>query len=119
MPLFNEKRKPSDRRVRNDGPPPGCRERRSKRDRRQTVISEISFHEWTRYFLRFKNRAAVKTMARAKEPAAGPPRAGSGVRGAGRKDDNDPDAHAAPVTSLFPANGRGRARQAATKPGVR
>jgi hypothetical protein len=64
MSLFDEKRKSVDRRVRNDGPPPGCRERRSKRDRRQTEISEISFHEWTRYLLRFKKRAAAKTIAR-------------------------------------------------------
>jgi hypothetical protein len=63
MSLFDEKRKSTDRRARNDGPPPGCRERRSKRDRRQTEISEISFHEWTRHLLRFKQRAAAKATA--------------------------------------------------------
>jgi hypothetical protein len=60
MPLFKEKRKKTDRRQRDDGPPPGFRERRGKRDRRQTAISEISFHEWTRYFLRFKKRSMAK-----------------------------------------------------------
>jgi hypothetical protein len=64
MSLFDEKRKMTDRRQRDDGPPPGCRERRSKKDRRQTSISEISFHEWTRHLLRFKKRVAVKAAAR-------------------------------------------------------
>jgi hypothetical protein len=70
MSLFEEKRKSNDRRVRNDGPPPGCRERRGKRDRRQTEISEISFHEWTRYLLRFQKRAAVKAAAVSTKTAA-------------------------------------------------
>jgi hypothetical protein len=70
MSLFEEKRKSNDRRARDDGPPAGCRERRVKRDRRQTVISEISFHEWTRYFLRFKNHAMAKAESKAKKPMA-------------------------------------------------
>jgi hypothetical protein len=61
MPLFDEKREKNDRRKRNDGPPPGSRERRVKKDRRQTAISEISFQEWTRYFLKFEKRAETKT----------------------------------------------------------
>jgi hypothetical protein len=61
MSLFDEKRGAPDRRARNDGPPPGSRERRSRKDRRQTRISEISFHEWTRYFLRYKKHIAEKT----------------------------------------------------------
>jgi hypothetical protein len=70
MSLFNEKRaKSTDRRVRNYGPPEGCRERRIKRERRQTSISEISFHEWTRYLLRFKERAAAKAARRAADAA--------------------------------------------------
>ncbi|MDR0380196.1 MAG: hypothetical protein LBI62_09725 [Candidatus Accumulibacter sp.] len=60
MSLFDEKRESSDRRVRSDGPPPGYRERRSRKDRRQTQISEISFHEWTRHFLRYKKHVAEK-----------------------------------------------------------
>jgi hypothetical protein len=64
MSLFNEKRKSNDRRTRDQGPPPGTRERRIKKDRRQTSISEISFHEWTRYLLRFKERAEAKAAAR-------------------------------------------------------
>lgn len=71
MPLFDEKRKSVDRRMRNDGPPPGCRERRSKKDRRQTRISEISFHEWTRHFLWFKKRSAAKALARQTAKDAG------------------------------------------------
>jgi hypothetical protein len=70
MSLFEEKRKSNDRRMRDDGPPSGCRERRVKRDRRQTVISEISFHEWTRYLLRFKNRAMAKAESKAGKPMA-------------------------------------------------
>jgi hypothetical protein len=102
MSLFEEKRRSNDRRVRNDGPPPECRERRSKRDRRQTVISEISFHEWTRYFLRFKKRASVKAEIRAKEPAAGQAssssRTVSDARIVTRRDDDDPDAHSTTPT---------------------
>jgi hypothetical protein len=70
MPLFEEKRRRTDRRVRNDGPPPGCRERRIKRDRRQTEMHEISFHEWTKYLIRFKERAARKAAARKAAEAA-------------------------------------------------
>lgn len=79
-PLFEEKRKMSDRRQRDDGPPLGCRERRGKRDRRQTAISEISFQEWTRYLLRFKKRAMEKAEAR--QMAAVKPRS--------LKSENDP-----------------------------
>jgi hypothetical protein len=71
MSLFEEKRKSNDRRVRDDGPPPGSRERRAKRDRRQTVISEISFHEWTRYLLRFKSRVVAKAESKIRKPTAG------------------------------------------------
>jgi hypothetical protein len=60
MSLFDEKRDLNDRRKRNDGPPPGTHERRSKKDRRQTAISEISLHEWARYFLKFEKHAAMK-----------------------------------------------------------
>ena len=69
--LFDEKRGITDRRKRDDGPPPGCRDRRSKKgDRRQTAISEISFHEWTRYLLRFKKRTAEKAAAKRAAEAA-------------------------------------------------
>ena len=54
MFLFDEKRQQSDRRIRDDGPPAGCRERRSLGDRRQTIIAEISLQEWTRHFLKFR-----------------------------------------------------------------
>ncbi|MDR2111670.1 MAG: hypothetical protein LBQ62_00965 [Candidatus Accumulibacter sp.] len=64
MTLFDEKRKSTDRRVKDDGPPPGYRERRVKKDRRQTEIAEISFHDWTLYLLKFKKRAAAKAAAR-------------------------------------------------------
>ena len=70
MSLFDEKRHNSDRRTQDDGPPFGNRDRRSKRDRRQTYISEISFHEWTRYLLKFKKRAAAKAAARQAADAA-------------------------------------------------
>jgi hypothetical protein len=62
MSLFDEKREKKERRKRSDGPPPGFPERRVKKDRRQTKITEISFHEWTRYLINFKNkkRAAEK-----------------------------------------------------------
>lgn len=54
MFLFDEKRTQTDRRIRDDGPPVGCRERRSRSDRRQTIIAEITLQEWTRYFLKFQ-----------------------------------------------------------------
>jgi hypothetical protein len=68
MPLFEEKRKQTDRRQRDDGPPLGCRERRIKKDRRQTDISEISFQEWTRYLLRFKRHTEAKAARRQTVP---------------------------------------------------
>lgn len=64
MPLFDEKRNLNDRRKRDVGPPAGSRDRRIKKERRQTAISEISFHEWTRYFLNFKKRAELKAAKR-------------------------------------------------------
>ena len=76
MFLFDEKRQQSDRRIRDDGPPAGCRERRSLGDRRQTIIAEISLQEWTRHFLKFRetipsrhhlpNTAANEAHAKAK-----------------------------------------------------
>lgn len=60
MFLFDEKRKQSDRRTRDDGPPEGCRERRSANDRRQTVIAEITLQEWTRYFLKFQETGLAR-----------------------------------------------------------
>ncbi len=60
MFLFDEKRQRSDRRIRDDGPPAGCRERRSLGDRRQTVIAEITLQEWTRYFLKFQETCLPK-----------------------------------------------------------
>jgi hypothetical protein len=72
MPIYDEKRNKTDRRVRDDGPPSGCRERRNKRDRRQTEISEISFHEWTHYLLRFKKRAIAKAAAKQAAQVAHP-----------------------------------------------
>ncbi|GHU06509.1 hypothetical protein FACS1894158_13170 [Betaproteobacteria bacterium] len=61
MSLFDEKRsEKKERRKRNDGPPAGIKERRVKKDRRQTAISEISFQEWTRYLLKFEKRIAKK-----------------------------------------------------------
>jgi hypothetical protein len=105
MSLFKEKRKSSDRRVRDDGPPPGCRERRvKKRDRRQTVISEISFHEWTRYFLRYKKHAAVKTEIKIRKPVAGQaassPSTVLNARIAARQEDDVPDPSTTPTTSF-------------------
>lgn len=79
MFLFDEKRKQADRRIRDDGPPAGCRERRSLGDRRQVVIAEISLQEWTRHFLKFQetslpkrhlpNNAANASAAKVKIPA--------------------------------------------------
>jgi hypothetical protein len=95
MSLFEEKRKSNDRRMRDDGPPPGFRERRVKRDRRQTVISEISFHEWTRYLLRFKNRGKAKADSKIRTPiaskASGSPRTAPDARTAVRQEDDAPD----------------------------
>jgi hypothetical protein len=63
MPLFDEKRQKTDRRKQNDGPPSGSRERRNKKERRQIAISEISFQEWARYFLKFKKCSVAKVIA--------------------------------------------------------
>jgi hypothetical protein len=63
MSLFDEKRDLSDRRKRNVGPPSGQRERRIKKDRRQTAITEISLHDWAQYFLKFEKRAKAKAAA--------------------------------------------------------
>ena len=63
MFLFEEKRKQPDRRIRNEGPPAGCRERRVQEDRRQTDIAEITLHEWTRQFLKYQQHAVTKAHA--------------------------------------------------------
>lgn len=63
MFLFDEKRKRGERRNGNQGPPTGCRERRVHEDRRQTKIAEISFHEWTSYFLRYRERVRARMVA--------------------------------------------------------
>ena len=60
MTLFEEKRESKDRRHRNEGPVPGNRERRRSRNRRQTVISEISLSEWVKSLLHFQKRMATK-----------------------------------------------------------
>ena len=60
MSLFDEKREKKERRKHNPGPPAGIKERRIRKDRRQTAIAEISFQEWTRYFLKFEKRSAEK-----------------------------------------------------------
>ena len=60
MALFEEKRKSNDRRSKNEGPVPGNRERRRSRNRRQTVISEISLSEWVKSLLHFQKRMAAK-----------------------------------------------------------
>ena len=62
MFLFDEKRKQGDRRVNDQGPPAGCRERRSADERRQTEMAEISFHEWTRHFLKYQERALSRNL---------------------------------------------------------
>jgi hypothetical protein len=106
MSLFEEKRKLGDRRVRDDGPPPGCRERRvKKRDRRQTEISEISFHEWTRYFLRYKKHVAAKAEIKARKPvasqASSPSHTVLNARIAARQEEDDvPDPSITPPSSL-------------------
>lgn len=61
MFLFDEKRKLADRRIRDEGPPPGTRERRTLADRRQTEIAEITLHEWTRYFLKYQQHIVAKS----------------------------------------------------------
>lgn len=61
MFLFDEKRKLADRRISNEGPPPGIRERRTLADRRETEISEITLHEWTRHFLKYQERVVART----------------------------------------------------------
>lgn len=63
MFLFNEKRNLTERRNRDNGPPSGCRERRVHEDRRQTKIAEITFHEWTAHFLRYRERVRARVMA--------------------------------------------------------
>ena len=60
MFLFDEKRKLADRRIRDEGPPSGIRERRTLADRRQTDISEITLHEWTRHFLKYQERIVAR-----------------------------------------------------------
>lgn len=67
MTLFDEKRKSDDRRCSNDGPPTGTRERRKARNRRQTVIAEITLNEWVKSYLKFQKRMAAK--ARLEESA--------------------------------------------------
>ena len=68
-PLFEEKRAVAERRVGNDGPPPGNRERRAGKDRRQTRIEEITFHEWTHHLLRFRKYVERKKMREAEQAA--------------------------------------------------
>lgn len=70
MLLFDEKRKLKERRNGDQGPPRGCRERRADENRRQTSIAEISFHEWTWHFLRFRERARARAAAKAAAKAA-------------------------------------------------
>lgn len=60
MFLFDEKRKLTERRGSNDGPPAGCRERRNAENRRQTEIAEITLHEWARHFVKFQECAALR-----------------------------------------------------------
>ncbi len=61
MFLFDEKRKPGYRRIRDECPPSSIRERRTVADRRQTDISEITLHEWTRHFLKYQERIVAKS----------------------------------------------------------
>ena len=61
MFLFDEKRKLADRRISDEGPPSGIRERRTLADRRQTDISEITLHEWTRHFLKYQERIVSRS----------------------------------------------------------
>ena len=60
MFLFDEKRKPNERRVADQGAPAGRRERRAEEDRRQTSISEISFSEWASHLVEFRKRAMAR-----------------------------------------------------------
>jgi hypothetical protein len=64
MSLFDEKRKLTDRRAKDDGPPSGYRERRHRLNRRQIEIAEITFHEWIRHFLGFRKRVEAKARTR-------------------------------------------------------
>ena len=61
MFLFDEKRKLSDRRIRDENPSSSIRERRTVADRRQTDISEITLHEWTRHFLKYQERIVARS----------------------------------------------------------
>ena len=61
MFLFDEKRKLADRRIRDESPSSSIRERRTVADRRQTDISEITLHEWTRHFLKYQERIIART----------------------------------------------------------
>jgi hypothetical protein len=64
MSMFDEKRKLSDRRISNQGPPFARRERRTEDNRRQTLIAEISFHEWAAHFVKFLQRNPPANDAR-------------------------------------------------------
>jgi len=66
MFLFEEKRKMADRRIRDEGPPAGCRERRTTIDRRQTQIAEITLTEWTRHFQIFQEHTVAKKAQHAR-----------------------------------------------------
>ncbi len=68
--MFDEKRKLSDRRISNLGPAFARRERRTEDNRRQTLIAEISFHEWAAHFVKFLRQKAPGTDARGAANAA-------------------------------------------------
>ena len=76
MFLFDEKRELADRRISDKGPPAGNRERRVETDRRQTKMTEITFHEWTSCFVKYQERAAARRATGAAS-ARSRPHAGS------------------------------------------
>lgn len=59
MTLFAEKRKLTDRRIHDDGPPSSQRERRQMADRRQVTIAEIPLSVWVAHVLRFQRNNAA------------------------------------------------------------
>jgi hypothetical protein len=64
MFLFDEKRALTDRRVSNDGPPLGSRERRVAHDRRQMNMAEIPFNEWAIELMKYQKRSVTHSNSK-------------------------------------------------------
>lgn len=69
MSVLIEKRTGSDRRFTVGSPPASLRERRSD-DRRQTVITDISFFEWATHLANFCRQVAGADSKQNETPGA-------------------------------------------------